>query len=666
LSRPDPSEPSGRIIRLNPGRLSEGIALEQLSFGLMHVRDQIDRETAGAVSPLRQLAAVDALMQQSHDHIAALFTAAREKHDAVLSADDAMRVAIAQVEHATMAYYWLRIGQPLDRLPAIGGGSRPPVSATKSREARESVLSVIQRTCRTASDILDDLWEVRPPSKTIELVFARLRSQMLCVRILAFLVVRVYTRRKPVPKNELRTMLRELDAVRLAPNFPERSESDRALVWQTASALYDVLGERDKLATALKERRALTSNRPQARASLIVDILAVAKDDAQTVAVLSELEDLGRSTPLGPLFSRERVGRVSVLRDAPWATAVSVPPESDYAAFALETAFACYGTWMYGYRLEPREGVIQIASDWSGRGRIGWQTGGATHVQPISVDLRVIDRFLSATALTQTKDRSPIERMTQFVDREVAPVLTEAIADREDLRLQVGGPLSGVPLLMTAINGTALGESPSVAYMHPNPMVQGSDPRAGPFELLVIDESFGDQSARVRSAAEYAAERSSRALRVLAFNSDAKEAVLSDEELGQALQSSSSAMVFCHVDTRVAQAPASAIVTGFSSRLRVDTLAALDLRDLDELAIIGCGSGRADPFVGDVTVAHAAAMAGARQILYSLWPITVSLGAELATELIAAHLAGMSTPECLAGEFRDDRNKASAFALIRP
>jgi hypothetical protein len=118
-----------------------------------------------------------------------------------------------------------------------------------------------------------------------------------------------------------------------------------------------------------------------------------------------------------------------------------------------------------------------------------------------------------------------------------------------------------------------------------------------------------------------AAERSSRTCQVLRFNSGMEGAVLGDGELEEALQSVSSALAFCHVGSPTAYAGEAALITGSSSRFRIDALAALDLRSLDELAIVGCASGRANPFVGDVTVAHAAATAGARQILYSLWPI---------------------------------------------
>lgn len=39
--------------------------------------------------------------------------------------------------------------------------------------------------------------------------------------------------------------------------------------------------------------------------------------------------------------------------------------------------------------------------------------------------------------------------------------------------------------------------------------------------------------------------------------------------------------------------------------------------------------GAANMFVGKVTVAHAAVIAGARQVLYSLWPIRPQHGAAL-------------------------------------
>jgi CHAT domain len=605
-------------------------------------------------------------MQQSHDQIAALLHAAHTTHGNVLTPDDALRLAIAEVEHATMALYWLQIGEPLKQLPLKGSGSRPPMSATKSRRQRENVLEVIQATCRTANEILDDLWEIRPPSTTIERLFARLRIQMLFVQIFALLIVHVYTSREARPKNSLRAMLRQLDAVRLAPDFSERSESERDFVWQASSALYAVLGDAERLAGALQERRCLTAGDPAARALLLVDLLSFAKGDVEKVALLTELEALGASSPLGPLFSRERVGRVSVLRDYLWGTAASVAEDSENAVFAVDAAFACYDTWVYGRTSPPDDRQIQILAAWSGRGRIAWRRDGAPQVRAFSMKPGTVARFLETTALTSIRDRGPIERMTEMLDRELGPLLAEAIASGAEVRLQSGGLASGIPLLMTDVDGAPLGASSLVAFAHPDPNAAPMQPDANPFDLLVIDETFGEQSERVRAAVEQAAQQSATNLRVLAFNSDNQDEKLSDEELKAALESGAKAMVFCHVDTRIAQAPAAGIVTGSASRMQVETVAALDLSKLTEVTIIGCGSGRADLFVGDVTVAHAAAMAGANQVLYTLWPIEAGDGADLAVALVEAHRAGIPTPERLARAFRADRERTAAFALMRP
>lgn len=666
MTEPNECTGRGRLVRLNPGRLSEGFTVEQLGVGLMRVRDQINRETAGAVSPARQLAAVDQIMQQSHDQIAALLRAAHTRHGNVLSPDDALRLALAEVEHATMALYWLQIGQPLQRLPVKGSGSPHAMSAKKSRKQRESVLAVIQATCRTANEILNDLWEIRPPSETIERLFARLRVQMLFVQIFAFLIVHVYTSREALPKNSLRAMLRELDAVRLAPNFHERSESERDLVWQASSALYAVLGDTERLAGALQERRSLTAGDPAARALLLVDLLGFAKGDAEKVALLTELEALGASSPLGPLFSRERVGRVSVLRDYLWGTAASVAGESEYAVFAVDAAFACYDTWVYGRVSPPDDRQIQILAAWSGRGRIAWRRDGTSEVRAFTLKPGTVARFLETTTATNIRDRGPIDRMAEMLDRELGPLLAEAIAAGADARLKSGGLLSGIPLLAIDVDGMPLGAASLVAFAHPGRQAASVEPDTDAFDLLVIDEAFGEQSDRVRAAVEQAAQQSATTLQVLSFNSDNKDRRLPDEELKAALESSSKAMMFCHVDTRVAQAPAAGIVTGSASRMHVKAIAALDLSKLVEVAIIGCGSGRSDLFVGDVTVAHAVATAGASQILYSLWPIEAGDGADLAVALVEAHRAGITTPQRLAQEFRDDRERAAAFALMRP
>jgi hypothetical protein len=183
--------------------------------------------------------------------------------------------------------------------------------------------------------------------------------------------------------------------------------------------------------------------------------------------------------------------------------------------------------------------------------------------------------------------------------------------------------------------------------------------------LLVIDDAFDRDSLRVRVALQRAAEGGATYTK-LAFNSDAAGQGLDHDVLTSALQTASRAIFFCHCESVAGIAGAASIVTGDSGRLLVETIATLDLHALEELVIVGCSSGRPDPFVGDITVAHATAVAGARQILYSLWPLRPHHAADFVVALAEARSAGTPTPDFLADQYRVDRVRASSFVIMRP
>jgi hypothetical protein len=108
------------------------------------------------------------------------------------------------------------------------------------------------------------------------------------------------------------------------------------------------------------------------------------------------------------------------------------------------------------------------------------------------------------------------------------------------------------------------------------------------------------------------------------------------------------------------------MATGPDTYFRAEQLAELDLSELRDLAIVGCGSGRPDEFVGDLTMAHAATVAGARQVLYTLWPIRPKLGAEFVDKLVRALAEGRPANASLAHLYQTQTLRASPFALMRP
>lgn len=53
---------------------------------------------------------------------------------------------------------------------------------------------------------------------------------------------------------------------------------------------------------------------------------------------------------------------------------------------------------------------------------------------------------------------------------------------------------------MTIIGGEPLGTLLDVAYRHPNPDVRAAADVAAPYDLLIVDDSFGEDAGKVRDS----------------------------------------------------------------------------------------------------------------------------------------------------------------------
>jgi hypothetical protein len=617
----------------------------------------------GAVSPRQQVFAAEALLQRHSEAIRAVTRASTERHARALSADDAFRLVAAEIEYATMASYWLRLVWLDKRLPKKG---RPDLSVSKSRERRHDVLGEIKLACQIASELMADLLTVRRPNETIARIFRKFELQMVCVRITAARhALMSASERKPLSPVMLEGMLLELDKIRLEPGFAERSPWDQDLLWLTTAMLRNSLQDPERERDALKERYALALDDPGARAPLLIEMMDVAESEEEKFALIRELAEVAQSFNPGPPFSRERIGRLSMFRDGLWSVVASVDPASPFAAPIIDEALACHRTWAFGTSDLPTATTIRLTSSWKGGGRCAWHSHDSDHVHVFKLDPELAAAFTGKVPASSA-EREPIGRAAQFLDAALGSLLLEATEDKDDVRLQAGGTIALLPLLMTMLDGRPLGAAPNVAYAHPNPDVLDADATSEPYDLLIVDDYFEDHSAKVRSAVQLVGQVSSQSCRVLRFNSATDGTALKDDEFAEALQSASRALMFCHVGSPQHSAGKAAVVIGPDSRFRIDAFAALDLRSLSELAIIGCASGRANPFVGDLTIAHAAAMAGARHVLYTLWPILSSQGASFVDRLVKARADGQTTAGFLADRYSEDRMSASPFAMMRP
>ena len=622
----------------------------------------------GAVNPRQQLIAIDGLMQQHQAEINRTMDTARKRNGGVLSPSDAVRLAVATVESATMALYWLNVAAPLTKVPPTTQ-SRRDLSKAQSNKRRQHALHFIDERCSRAEQTILGLEEIARTeglrSEAIDNTFAHLRLTMLCCRIGGRLYAGTSGGRLRVPAATLRTTLADLDAVRLGPDFPRRDRAYKQNLWEITTQVCAALGDIARVRAALSERRAVTID-PASRTRLLHDMIGMAEGEEAILARLIELKSLGLGTDLGPLFSRERVGRLSVLRDIFWWGTASINVDSAFAAPTIDEAFGCYDTWVYGHSAPPHEEVVQLACDWQGRGRAKWHDQGDERVESFNLDSSLAARFYYSMENMRPADRGVMRDVIRYLDTAIAPLLKRAIADKAVVRLQVGGLIAELPILMTKLDGVPLGGDPRIAYRHPNTSVHARDVDITPFELLVLDDCFGAASRRVSRVLQEASDNGPSEIQVLAFNSDEADSALRHDQLIGAMESCRAAILFCHCDSPVTIAGATAIVTGQQTRFQVEALSTLDLRALDELIIIGCSSGRPNPFVGDITLAHAAANAGVSQVVYSMWPLHADRAAEFVVALTQARSNGISTADFIASRYRDDATRAGSFVVMRP
>ena len=266
--------------------------------------------------------------------------------------------------------------------------------------------------------------------------------------------------------------------------------------------------------------------------------------------------------------------------------------------------------------------------------------------------------------MDRTNDANPkaLQAAFSFLDATLAPLFVASGVDRER-RIRTGGSVGLLPVLATIVGGVPLGAS-DVALSHPAIRGGALDLESRGFDLVVVDECFGSDGAEVLTAVRRADPTSSPV--VLRFNSTDSATALDPEVLVRELERAQCALIYSHVRTAITQANWAGVVLGPSSALSVERIVTLDLHAMKEIVLIGCASGRANLFVGEVTVAHAAALAGSREVFSALWPIRPKLGARVAAHLAEVLARGESLGDGLSQLFLADRVSAAPFVLLSP
>jgi hypothetical protein len=549
----------------------------------------------------------------------------------------------------------------LSRLPAPGSSKR--LSKQQSVLYRQQALKILRQCADGAEELINSLRALEQAQHpVVKDVLIKRRVEVLCLRIHATLAVECQD--GPPPGMQLEQDLAEVSEF-LSP----------ALVPRIGNKLLSYLLSLAATLNRLLKRPAEADQHDKTRASLVdgetdlglrTMVSLMGRRGADVHAEVSRLSSLAPDAGRFPLFSQGRIRKLSLLLDRLpkmfTAAATADPLDESLCRAVVE----CFHLWHFGQvAAPPKCNVIQVVSAWDGVGCALWEKNGRMASTALNLDVELVRSVLVSTEIRAVVG-GPVRRAVKMLTSQLAPMLEEVEMVAE-VRIEAMGHPALLPVLGTASNsGSAMGQSEKVAYLHPRYGAQGTHAtRRAPADLLILDQCFGRNSKMVREAFVGARAEGERPRTVVDFDSrNSGSNVLGEVEA--ALLKSSSAIFFGHGYSSPTSASHSGLILGRDVVWTVERQQKLDLRKIEDLAIVACSSGRHNPFVGPASVSHAFAMAGARQILYTMWPILATTGAKFLKRLLEASASGKTMAEVLADDFVASRESALSFGIMRP
>lgn len=656
---------------LSPGRIPEAAALERLTEELFRLRATIVRESIGVDSPDRKLGAIAQVIDEHSRRILQTMHAARTRHGGALAADDGVRLAASILVNTTLTTDWLQVASDFKRLPS-GPPDHRQLSPARSQAERERRLAIVKARTGVAIEMIDDLRRTALADPGIRdthgaLAFLRsLRIQLRCNEITATVLARgAVGRTHHLPANALADFRHELEGISSSEAFDNERQSARSAVLNTLALVCSVLGDRTGTASALKRRRELPAGSVEDQIRSVIDLLGFSTSDAERLLLIGELEQIARQGRLGTVYSRERLGRISMLSDTFAAVAVLADPGTAVGRSLSKASFDCHSLWMFGSAPPDDGSIIRVAVAWSGSGKVFWRETDEPTSLGFELDPPLVGQLLQARDSMST-NATLWRRVLTHQDQALGPAMAEAFSHMPGAPIEAIGLAALLPLSLLSIKGVAIGLDPAFAYVHPRggnyDRVHGHT-RWEP-NLVIVDHAFGDEARRVVDAARSLEAECSRPISIIEFDSTGGEP-LSRRQLLGALMTATDVILYCHGVSPMERAPSVGLLLGDGDTLTVDEIVALELSHINGLALIACSSGRGNPFVGQVTVAHAMALAGVSTVGFTYWPIRQERGATVAEALLDENQRGASLNAIVAGLTNPVDPALAAFSIIQ-
>jgi hypothetical protein len=503
-------------------------------------------------------------------------------------------------------------------------------------------------------------------ARVLKTLFENEIIQIRCAEILALVAAdSARMGNFPVPRDIFEEELQWLDDLVASPLFDKFSDSMKELVWLSVSKLASSFGDETKMREAVGHCLASSVGDLDFHIHMLVNALKIARSDEERLELTKDLHAVGRDPSLGRVFSRERLGRTSILSGVFSEVAGSATTGTADGARLIDESYASQHRWLYDKEAVSDGRVIKLVANWQGDGRVSWHLpDGSTVVRPFTLDPGLAVNLVRVTESTSVSAK-PITAAINALSAEIGPIFAEALDDIPEARLDVAGLLSLLPVMATPVHSVPIGCNPRTAYLHP---LEGSlSPSVAPVpppDLLIIDRAFR-ASQKVEATFRRLHQTSGTVPTIVAFESGRSGSDVEPEAVLGSLNAARGAMFYGHARNPIATAQATALVLGPHRVLQIERLADTDLRNLETLVLIACSSGRQNPFLGPVSVSDAMAFAGVRNVVFSLWPITAAVGARFADRLLSLFETGRTAGECLASLCGSSPALAAPFGSMR-
>ncbi|WP_432573150.1 CHAT domain-containing protein [Kineococcus sp. SYSU DK005] len=628
---------------------------------LSAARTEARRARIGATNPIDTLS----LLLEA-------LNSASKTYDAATSATDAAILDFAR-EHAKTCAQWLVVADGIDELIALDGVT--PLNRQQSESVKWGVLTVLKNAVDVAQEQLNAL-KSRLPEQGMNIP----EVAWCDIELRAILAQSMLIMRKVSPE-----ILEGLGVSRYVEEFIAEttesrafqliSDADKAWVWGLQFTLLTEDGKREEAKAALIQAEQLSTQDPEQRLAFLVNLLDQSSGVESWTDILTRLREhgnltLGDEAPLSPA----RMSLVSRLASKHLSSALDLADSLDgsNAAGPLQAAVSLQQELLYGRIPKSPNGTLYHIVSAPGR-QSTWllkQSSDAnvtSEAEKLSMDSRPLLKPFFKAQYGTSLGTHEIDQVRKLL-ADPAKILAESMGGCSGRRWLNAVGISGLlPFHAASVRDGVLANELDLSYLHPRLGDTSFECQPAPPTLLILDDYFGRDSARVERVLRNLWDSLSISGVVVKFNTSVEKGFDADvQEVLDLMANRSGWVYYGHGESQDHDARESSLILGPRATLKASVLAQSSLDKNYDAVIVACSGARPNPFVGAASMAHGAALAGASNVTSTMWPIQSNVGADYVEFYAKRVIEDVETASLNAwrGSLVRDRRRYSSFVTL--